>query len=104
MQSFEQLSRFCVWLREHAAIWRTRRRFAINEFAGRHRPPYYAACAPKSLSWVAAILALPMKVVSSFTTSCGAVMSPRNVQPVRNSQRSPAVMLPSTIPWTTTER
>jgi hypothetical protein len=50
-----------------------------------------------------AISAHPIKVASSSTTSRGASMLPRNVQPDRNSQRSPAVTLPSTVPCTVTD-
>src|SRR5437764_13383755 len=44
-----------------------------------------------------------MKLAASSTTRRGASMSPWTLQPARNSQRSAAVMLPSTVPSTMTD-
>src|SRR6266511_2908340 len=47
--------------------------------------------------------ALPRNVAFSLTTSRGASMSPRSVQPAWSSQRSVTKILPSTVPRTFTD-
>src|SRR5215472_1960899 len=47
--------------------------------------------------------ALPRNVTFSLTTSRGASISPRSVQPAWSSQRSVTKILPSTVPCTSTD-
>jgi hypothetical protein len=53
--------------------------------------------------FAAVTFALPRNVAFSSTTSRGASMSPRNVQPDCSSQRSVTKILPSTVPRTLTD-